>query len=90
MEYRDEYLSKQLKNWAVTQQPPEDGLSSLLLSARNPQKKGRSGESRLGAIWGLFGVDVVLFRRRENVRLGPITQSRAWSFHLATANRFAF
>jgi hypothetical protein len=90
MEYRDEYLSKLLKNWAATHQPPEAGRSLLLLSARTSQVKRKAGGWQLGSFWSVFGVDVVLFRKRESYWLGPITQSRAWTFHLATTNRFAY
>ena len=78
----DFYLSRCVKNWAAQQQPPPGGRTRLLETASSPAIEQRRYFDRL-----LYAINLWLFTpdhtyHNHEWSIGPITQSRAWSFHL--------
>lgn len=83
----DRYLAVCLKNWAAQQQPDSTLREQVIHQAAIPPMEGKNSIVR--ALW-----DWYLFHSAFRMPPGdwffePFTQSRAWSFHMATTGRLA-
>jgi hypothetical protein len=81
----DVYISRNLKNWAARQQPPGGMRGHLLKEA---------GAASLPKQTNFFSRYLVRFLNRQYTTFNPedwlsepFTQSRAWSFHIASTLR---
>jgi hypothetical protein len=77
------YLSRLLKNWAGQQQPPAELRERILQNAAAPPRYPRHRFSRF-ARKNSFSLNLY---RPLSGWLGPFTDTRTWSFHLATTLR---
>jgi hypothetical protein len=77
---RDSFLSRYLKNWAIQQQPPAGARERLLKTAAGPSIP--SDTTITSTFWALFRQKMP-DRSSEDRFLGPLTQTRLWSFHMA-------
>lgn len=86
----DSHLGRCLKNWAAYFTPARGGRERLLKAAQT-QKVDSDGDAP-GA-WILYlwpESEPKLAYKSSHLRLlGPITQSRMWSFHQLTVSRLA-
>ena len=89
MDEMDFYLSRCVKNWAGKQQPPKDGLLRLIMAAKSPPVQREKQIVRFVSYCKGLLFENQEFYIEGDWRMGPITQSRAWSFHLATNWRLA-
>ena len=82
--YFDHYLARNIKNWMANQRPPENGRARLLRQAAemkaNPQGKPVTLQK-------LYALQCSAYHPRGEWLFGPITQTRLWSFHVATTYR---
>ena len=84
----DAYISRCLKNWATLQQPAPDGRQRLLRTAsiRPDLYRTRLAPPIANIIKSIFYAQPVI-EPESDWLLTPFTQSRLWSFHMATASR---
>jgi hypothetical protein len=83
----DSMLSRYLKNWAARHHPPADGREQLLEEAASLHASAR--RNSYGDIDYDFRGAEYLYRNSGNWLVGPISQSRLYSFHIATVIRMA-
>ena len=89
MDEMDFYLSRCVKNWAASHCPPAGGRIRLLRAAASPPvQRERQLVRFLSYLKTLVSVGPDIYYEGE-IYLGPITQSRAWSYHFATNIRLA-
>lgn len=77
---RDSFLSRYLKNWAVQQQPPAGARERLLKTAAGSSIP--SDKTITPTFWALIRLKFP-DRTSDERFLGPLTQTRLWSFHMA-------
>jgi hypothetical protein len=80
----DGYLSRTMKNWAARQRVPAGSRERLLQMAAHPTTPPESLDLLDLLRRALFG-PVTL--KHDEPALGPFSQSRTWSFHVATSMR---
>jgi hypothetical protein len=78
------YLSRLLKNWAGQQQAPAELRERILHKAAAPPRDPSQRFSR-SSRKNTFSLN--LYRPISGWWLGPFTDTRTWSFHLATTLR---
>ncbi len=82
----DRYVSLLIKSWAADQYPPVEGRKQLLRSvlASGITHSARRSFSPFGKMRILFVRQTVYPWKFGDKWFGPYTQTKAWSFHLAT------
>lgn len=83
----DGYLSRTIKNWAARQRVPAGGRELLLQTAArpNPPPQSLALMDLLDLLQRAFFGPANL--KHDEAALGPFSQSRTWSFHVATSMR---
>jgi hypothetical protein len=79
----DGYLSRTIKNWAARQRVPAGSRERLLQLAAQPDASPQP-MGLLDLIRRAFGPATL---KHDEAALGPFSQSRTWSFHVATSMR---
>jgi hypothetical protein len=77
---RDSFLSRHLKNWAVQQRPPAGARERLLETAASSSIP--VDKTIFSTFWTLIRLKMPDHASNDRL-LGPLTQSRLWSFHIA-------
>jgi len=83
----DSLLSRYLKNWAARHHPPVEGREQLLQRAASSYSPPKRNLYR-GIDYDFRGAEY-LYRNPANWPVGPFSQSRLYSFHIATIFRMA-
>ena len=84
----DVYIGRCMKNWAAFQKPAQGGRERLLrvASIRPDLYRTRLGLPIASTLKSLFYPQPVMDSEADWLFV-PFTQSRVWSFHLATVSR---
>lgn len=81
----DDYVGRSLKNWAVQQPLPVDGRERLLRAARiRPEMFDGRRLPEVGKFLKSFFNAQPALEYQPDWLFVPFTQSRLWSFHVAT------
>ena len=84
----DAYISRCLKNWAAYRQPSADGRQRLLRAAAvGPDLYRTRLAPPIASIIRSILYTQPVIEPESDWLLTPFTQSRLWSFHMATSSR---
>jgi len=84
----DAYIRHGLRNWSASQPLPAGGRQRLLKTAAGfPEDHDRT--TYQSSIWRKFSTPTTAYPIFGDRFLGPLTQSRFWSLHLAYSLRLA-
>jgi hypothetical protein len=83
----DFYLSRCVKNWAAQYHSPSYGRRRLLQAAASPpvQRERQIVRFLAGLKSWLIGSNEQEFYIEGDWVIGPVTQSRAWSYHVVAS-----
>jgi hypothetical protein len=85
----DVYIQRRLKNWAAANQPAADGRKQLLKSV--VVLDSPSNQASLWQLWAKYRSprNRTTYVYQDYQFQIPFTQSKYWSYHLATSIRLA-
>lgn len=84
----DAYISRCLKNWAAYRQPSADGRQRLLRAASiQPELYRTRLASPIASLIRSILYTQPIVEPDAEWLFTPFTQSRLWSFHMATSSR---
>jgi hypothetical protein len=84
----DVYIGRSLKNWSASQPLPAGGRRRLLRAAAG-YSEDHDRMTYLLSIWKKSTSPTTAYPIHGDRFLGPLTQSRYWSYHLAASLRLA-